>query len=1499
MKYTLLLPALAISATGLLPAGPTTRAADYTAALAQAKASGNDLVVLQRGSDWNRLGETLYQNVWLQPEFLTALGDGFVLTTVDRQEQPGAPALGSGEDAGLITRFNAAVAPEARLPDNTITALKAESGATYQRREDGAYLVNDPKNEHNPATDVLTFTVSAPVGGCLLRLDFPPAATLPNGCAGRASNGNFFLNEVELTAGDQPVKLSRAWASATEGAGGAAQTIDGIKDQPANGWNAAAHVRQPRTLILALETPVRAATSIKVTLTSKTPWPQHVPGCLRAAVLADAQLAAAVVRIADATAIAANNAAFSWWDGGICPRIALLDSEGRAIAAESKPRADLTPSTLAARIKEFRAKRETRDEFLAKAEKVQGAEKAEFLRQALDSLGIFNWPGNGNCYQPIHAKIKEADPQDVSGVTRWLGFGGDPKGGVPWAKPAWNEAIDTQGGKRVLTDADYQEALARVDKELADPRNKILPKENIQRMMVAKFHIYRSWKGHEEERFRIQQEIADFDPTTFWGIGGTGYCGMYGKSATPFLTYGWKPTQVKSGLNTWRLTDTAYFFDHPGKYKISLTHAGGADKVKIKRLALLDGTAVLAEARPDTDLGPGPLAKLEVVFDCNAWQEKHPYIFLTELEAADGHSDSSGTFAIEPWFEEPAATPAATDYAKVLRDLRQKLNTACMTNPGALDQVLATDSIRRDLALHELLRRCGADRLTKLAAAHGGPAFLKAFTGDLPWLESFLANDETPWPQALDNLRFLCANAPAADIANPLYRRLATAMALAAGELNRYRLLDRYQAIIRTHRAGLLHASFDQLTIREMRWAVLLSGTAVDYEFMVDATQVRVADYLGTCWGIAYIDPNVYGYSVQGWGYTDPWTHHYGTGTGDRPFRVQRHVGGVCGTLSGFGAATAKAHGVMSVTVGQPGHCAYVVRIGQEWPTGYDVSGPETNGASVFEGTGFPTMHRLYEVIHADPAAYLKAARLAWAAHVMQDVRRAFVRILPGLKYHLYQLPGGNLSELPKLKPVKSGDADSFHLAAVLPPDTNNFGIVWEGQLEISGDGPLQVQLQSDDASRLTVGNQDISCNQPAATVKLRPGTYPVRLEYGQAGGAYSLAVTWTGLSEWSTQWSGAFGQAIAAQPINYPLWLDCIKALEATPDTPPAAWIKLIDGLANAFAPYHEAGWALINRCYAKVAPTLTPPDRLALLLKCHQRLTQANAPKFMGYNFGAVLNVHADSLGEPQLALEFLGRLLKIHHAADPTQNRVFGDVMNWGNARFGGTPATSAAYAKTIGTFFTSLGKDADSNQMRTQITAGIRKASETADVPAYQLWTTMAAKLLPPIQPGDIHLNPQQLAEPPKVTPFPGVLLSKEGLLQTSSACQYDRPLTYPAILAGPGPGYFDTNNEPKPWAQIVLAGDAEISGIVLVNRYELPPVSEEFLWAAPLKVQTSLDGKTWTDVATCDQAALVMRIDLAGKVPRARYLRIERQVADPAKPPRLHFRNFLIYGKKLY
>lgn len=1485
----------------LLHAAPSERAQDITEALAKAAEGSRDIVVYQRGSDWNLLGETLHRDLWLKPELLSELGEGFVLVAVDRPEQAGAPSLLEPADPRFTQTWESLAGKDISLPENQVIGVVAVGGASFKKREDGSWLVDDAKAEKNPANESITLTLQTKEAGSLLRLDFLPDASLPNAGCGRASNGNFAISEIEIHSGDQMLKANAVWGNHREAAMLPAEVADGIIDQATNGWNAGGQHRQRRSLLMALEKTLPARATVQVILHCRSQWGQHVPGCLRAAVVPGETATNVLRRVVAAETQAAKNATFTWWDTSRCPRVALVDSEGRAVAADDTPRADLTVASLAQRIKSMRETRMKRDELLVQAEKVQGPQKAELLRQALDALGLRNSTGNKDCYKPIHEMIRKEDPQDVSGAVRWLGFSADPKGGVPWAKPTWQEALDTQGGKRTLSDADYVQALARVDKELADPRNKILSKENIQRMMVAKYHIYKSWKGAEEKRFDIQREIAAFDPSTFWGIGARGYLGMHGRSEVPYLTYGWKASQVKPGINVWRMSDTAYFFDHPGVYQFRLSHSSGASQVKIKRLALMAGDVALAEVRPDLDLGPGAIAKREFLLDCQQWKKDVAYEMVVELEAAAGQTDSAGTFAIEPWFEEKAIeTPSAgPDFFRIRSELQVKLTKAFAGHAAPYELLNKQESLRKDLYRYELLRCCGTDAIDAVASMPGGQEFLQRFTNDLEWMRMFLVNDEAKWPESLENLRFLHVNGGHTDHA--VYRKLSTAMACAAGSMNRYRLLDRYRDIMSVHQEGLLHASFDALDVREMRWAVPLAGTAKDYQFMVDVMQMRTSDYIGACWGIPYIDPNVYGYSVQGWGYADPWTHLYGTGTGDRPFIVQRQVGGVCGTLSGFGATVSKAHGVMSTTVGQPGHCAYVVRVGLEWPTGNDVFGPETNGASVYEGTGFPTMHRLYEVIHADTAGYQKATELSWVAHVLMDEDGSFVRLRPGLTYAVYDLPGGNLAEIAKRQPVVSGPAKGFDLAAVLPASTVNFGVVWQGEIEIGGKGAVMVLLQSDDASRLLIDDKEIPRSATPSPVSVAPGIHKIRLEYGQAGGAYSLSLRWLSAPRWNPQWTAAYGQAIAAQPINYPIRLECIKAWESASELQTGTWQKMILSVASAMAPYGESAWALINRCYAKAATTMSPAERMALLLQCHREIQQSKSPQFMGFNFAAVLNTQADSLGDMDQQISFFEKLLGIHHSDDPTQNRLFGDVMNWGNSRFSGKPESSQAYAHAMGNFFTSQGDKADPQQLRNQITAAIRKTSEAGDAPAYQLWMAMAQKLLPPVAPGDVHLNPAQAAARPQIAPFAGELLSKTGMLQTSSACQFDRPLSYAQVLDGTAPGWFDTNAEAKAWAQVVLAGDAEINGIVLVNRYEYAPEQEEFQWAAPLRVQISLDGKTWTDVATCDKAEPVMRIDVTGKASRARYVRIERPASvDPNKTPgRLHFRNFLVYGKKLY
>lgn len=328
---------------------------------------------------------------------------------------------------------------------------------------------------------------------------------------------------------------------------------------------------------------------------------------------------------------------------------------------------------------------------------------------------------------------------------------------------------------------------------------------------------------------------------------------------------------------------------------MTIAHTAGASAVKVKRIAVLDGEVAIADLRPDADLGPGALAKREYFLDCQQWIADRTYTMLVEIEALPGQTDSAGSFAIEPWWEETVAAskPTDIDYVKARTEMQAKLWKIFAQKNASFELLLQNDQVRKELTSYELLRRCGADAFHDVSQQANGAEFLQQFRNDLSWMQQFLIQDEvTSWAVALENLRFLHVNCKQTD--HPLYRRLATAMACAAGPMNRYRMLDRYRDVIRVHQEGLLHVSFDDLDVREMRWAVPLAGTAKDYKYMVDVMQYRLSEYIGACWGIPYIDPNVYGYSVQGWGYADPWTHHYGTGTGDRPFIAQRHVGGVC-----------------------------------------------------------------------------------------------------------------------------------------------------------------------------------------------------------------------------------------------------------------------------------------------------------------------------------------------------------------------------------------------------------------------------------------------------------------------------------------------------------------------------------------------------------------------------------------------------------------------------
>jgi hypothetical protein len=1168
-----------------------------------------------------------------------------------------------------------------------------------------------------------------------------------------------------------------------------------------------------------------------------------------------------------------------------------MDREGRAVARDDTPRLGLTPAALAARVKELRSIREQRDALWARAETATGPEQAELYRQSLELLGFANWAGNENCYAFIHEKIRKADPQDSSGAVRWLSFGGDPRDGVPWAEPSWAKALE---GKD-LTDAAYEEALARIDRELADPRNKVLDQERIQRLMIAKYHVYLRWPGHEEQRFDVQREIAAFAPDTFWGIGARGDLGLRGKSDTPMLTYGWSPGQLRGSLNAWDLHDTGYFFDHSGPYTVRIIHAGGADSVTVRRVALLDDGEVLAEALPHAQLGPGR-GPVEAALVFDGWRPDRKLTLRVEVEAADGHLDNAGRFEVDPGLlPPPARSPAQAPADEV----------SALLAAGRIEALADYFAAREMPAQWELIHACGESTLARIAAREEGVAFLHSLLTDSEWLESFLASGPADWPRALDHLAVLARHVGPWE--DPQAQRLATALALQWGQGLPYRLVDRFRHLRRALQDGLMHVSFETLDVRGLRWAVPTWGTATDFQFLLDDRQTRAGDYLGAHGAIRYLGHNVYGVSVQDqWNYVAPWAHVYGNGMGNRPFPAHRQVGGVCGTLSGYGSAVAQVHGLPSTTIGQPGHCAYIIRMGDAWPVGNSVTWPSQAGAPGWEGTGYPTLHRLYERVFQDRECFMAATRLTWRARMEAERAAPRVRVVPGLTYRLYREGvGASLPDFAALSVHSTGATDAIDLAAVRPEPPVNFGVVWEGSLDVARAGEVRLVLHSDDASRVSVAGTPVletNCARREHDLPLDAGRHALKVEFSQGQGALFLEFGATGvLVADPSGWMKAYERALDAQPTNYATWLEYVKRLETARDVPPQVWLDLGERASRDLAVAHEAGWAIVQRCLDKVLPTLEPSRRLEILTDCNRQLRQARWIKPEAFPYDGILNWQADRVGDPALQVELFGRLLAIHRDPDPANNWIFGSVLAWAANRFGADPLTGPGYARVMDSFFREQGSGVDANLLASTLATGIRKAGASGDIVSYRLWSDMAASLLPQPTPADVHLTPAQAEAFPTFVAFPGEVLSREGMLRTSSACQHDRPFSYRQLLSGGFGGWFDTNPEERPWAQVQLAGEAELTGIVLVNRYEYPPDHEECRWAVPLQVSVSLDGNAWTPVAAFDKTEPVFRVDLTAKPVTARHVRVERVpgAAGSQPPGRFHFRSFLVYGRKNY
>lgn len=219
--------------------------------------------------------------------------------------------------------------------------------------------------------------------------------------------------------------------------------------------------------------------------------------------------------------------------------------------------------------------------------------------------------------------------------------------------------------------------------------------------------------------------------------------------------------------------------------------------------------------------------------------------------------------------------------------------------------------------------------------------FMELLGNNLDWMEQVVYSGDNLYPAEMLNMLYGMVKKNPELVYNQMERDIATATAL---EFARYgwqyeRALARADYYTRHWKAGELNDVFDSLPFWERR---MVCGNKGDNDFgspdslewLLENVSLPAESYTGACWFCAYRLFNPYGESIHGPGYVEPYTDIYG----ENRARFTHEIGGVCGSLSHFGAFAALANGVPAMTAGEPGHCAYIVRIGKKWVPAYSLS---------------------------------------------------------------------------------------------------------------------------------------------------------------------------------------------------------------------------------------------------------------------------------------------------------------------------------------------------------------------------------------------------------------------------------------------------------------------------------------------------------------------------------------------------------------------------------
>lgn len=317
------------------------------------------------------------------------------------------------------------------------------------------------------------------------------------------------------------------------------------------------------------------------------------------------------------------------------------------------------------------------------------------------------------------------------------------------------------------------------------------------------------------------------------------------------------------------------------------------------------------------------------------------------------------------------------------------LISAAPTDEASLTAAVDQPAQRLASAVAEIKRLSGP-LLDQIAREPNGERFLAfLFSENVAPTLLHSGSISEPFDQTIQSL-LLIWRADASGLSDPheLSTALATALTFSDKNWPAEQAVARYTYYRDSRRQGLLHPSFDKLLTWEKRYVMRGGGNGThnaangwdnaSLVWLRDNVKLPIKDYTGACWQAPYRLNNVFGDSIHGANYYLPFGHYI------HAERV-REIGGVCGSLSHYGANAAIANGIPALTMGEPGHCAYAVRTAaDEWTPAYSLSWERGLHCSLWPQHTWTSL-MLQNKVLAERYAHERSAAFLWQARALKN----------------------------------------------------------------------------------------------------------------------------------------------------------------------------------------------------------------------------------------------------------------------------------------------------------------------------------------------------------------------------------------------------------------------------------------------------------------------------------------------------------------------------------